>query len=116
MGEFDIRPVIPLAPAQLERLRTIARTDPAPKDIAAETQEDGGARLGVEPTPVATIDYEGLINTDPRRIASVRRLEQMDDVAALTRYWQISEDPKAVPHCAASSPPGPKSTTPTAKT
>jgi hypothetical protein len=41
------------------------------------------------------IHYDGLVNTDPRRIETVKHLADMDDVAALVEWWQASGDDRA---------------------
>jgi len=51
--------------------------------------------LDRQPAPLEVIQYEGLVNSDPRRIATVEKLRDMADVARMFRYWQVSGDPEA---------------------
>lgn len=95
-GDFDIAPTPFLSASSIESLRELASsTLPERAAVVAEVIRDGQALLGVEPRPLAVIHYEGLLHTDPRRIASVRSLTQMDEVARLLRYWQLTGDPAA---------------------
>ncbi|MFP4053229.1 MAG: alginate lyase family protein [Phycisphaerae bacterium] len=94
-GEFDIPSVNPLGSEQLEKLRHLAATDPEAKALAEQARKNAAELLDAKPHPLKVIHYEGLVNTDPRRIATVRKLREMGDVARLVRYWQVSADPNA---------------------
>ncbi len=97
VGEFDIREVSPLTEPQLAALRELVREEPRAGEIARDISAEVEARdlLEAEPQPLEVIHYEGLVNTDPRRIATVAKLREMDDVALLVRYWQLTEDAEA---------------------
>ncbi len=97
VGEFDIREVSPLTEPQLAALRELVREEPQAGEIARDISAEVEARdlLQAEPQPLEVIHYEGLVNTDPRRIATVAKLREMDDVALLVRYWQLTEDAEA---------------------
>lgn len=95
VGEFSIPAVSPLRPVELKRLRELVRDDAEAKELAAEIRRQAIPLLGVEPRSLPVIHYEGLVNTDPKRIATVKRLNQMAEVAWLVRYWQAFGDAKA---------------------
>ncbi|MFP4356627.1 MAG: alginate lyase family protein [Phycisphaerae bacterium] len=94
-GEFSIPPVVPLDAAQLKRLRDLAADDREAAALAAEAAEKAKGLLSAQPHPLEVIHYEGLVHTDPRRIATVAKLREMGDVARLVRYWQVSADARA---------------------
>lgn len=94
-GEFHLPPTPPLAPAQRARLRARVAGEPEAAAQFAALRAQALPLLEIAPTPVAVIAYEGLLNTDPRRIACVARLRSLADVATVLRYWQATEDPAA---------------------
>ncbi len=89
-GDFSIRATIPLEKSQVKALRNLIASDPEAKDLFKKLEADAKELIGAEPTPLAKIHYEGLVNTNPKRIADVVKLRQMDDAALLFRYWQAS--------------------------
>ncbi|MBD3240392.1 MAG: iduronate-2-sulfatase, partial [Chitinivibrionales bacterium] len=95
VGEFSIPDVTPLTPAQTACLRTLCTTDSSAARIARQTREQALPLLDLAPAPLEVIHYEGLVNTDPRRIATVEKLRQMGDAALLMRFWQASGDTRA---------------------
>ncbi len=95
VGDFSIPAVNPLNVAQLEALRELVEVDPEAGAIAQEIKQQALPLLDAQPQPLEVIHYEGLVHTDPRRIATVAKLKQMSDVAWLVRYWQVSADERA---------------------
>lgn len=95
VGEFSIPSVSPLTREQVDELRRLARSDPEAQEIAKEVTAAARPLLDAVPQPLAVIHYEGLVNTDPRRVATVEKLREMGDVARLMRYRQVSGDPRA---------------------
>lgn len=95
VGEFSIPWVTPLDAAQLARLRKLAAEDKEAQAIARQVRREALKHLDDEPTPLEVIHYEGLVNTNPKRIATVAKLKQMGDAARLMRYWQVSGDERA---------------------
>lgn len=91
-GEFSIRPCLPLDQAVLDTLRRNLAADPASAAVATQVRAEARALVARTPTPLARIRYEGLVNTDPDRIADVTALRSMDDVAALVQAWQAGAD------------------------
>ncbi len=94
-GEFSIPPVTPLAPLALAELRQLAGSDEEARALAAAAAAEAAPLLDTDPRPLEVIHYEGLVHTDPRRIACVMRLRDMGDVARLLRHWQASGDTRA---------------------
>ncbi len=89
-GEFSLRPVIPLDAAQTARLRHLIATDGEAAALAAQVVQEAAPLVGIAPMPLAEIRYEGLVNTDPRRLADVEHLRTIDQVAAAVDAWQAS--------------------------
>jgi hypothetical protein len=94
-GEFSIPAVIPLGPGGIEKLRQLARDDAEAKALADDISATAKPLLDAQPHPLEVIEYEGLVHTDPRRLATVAKLREMADAACLMRWWQISGDPRA---------------------
>lgn len=102
VGEVEIRSVLPLSAAQRERLARLAKQDPAARALLAARREAARPLLApgaARPRPLAVIHYEGLVNTDPRRIEAVKHLKDMDDAALLLEVWQATGDPEAARRC-----------------
>lgn len=97
VGEFTMPPVLPLSPSQLALLRRLVAEDPEASALAEEARAAALPLLEAVPHPLAAIHYEGLVHTDPQRIATVAQLREMADVAAVVRHWQASDDGQAVP-------------------
>lgn len=95
VGEFSIPWTTPLDAAQLARLRELVAEDAEAKALAEKIRKEAVGHLDDEPTPLKVIHYEGLVNTDPKRIATVAKLKQMGDLARLVRYWQVSGDARS---------------------
>ncbi|MFP4203571.1 MAG: alginate lyase family protein [Opitutales bacterium] len=94
-GEFSLPDVIPVSDNAVDRLRSLVATDPEAKALIAELAAQVEPHLGEEARPLRVIHYEGLVNTDPKRIATVEDLRQMGQAATLVRYWQATGDERA---------------------
>ncbi len=94
-GEFSIRATIPLDDSQIESLRSLIASEKDARTLVETLEQDAKKHLGDEPTPLVKIDYEGLVNTQPKRIAAVESLRQMDHTALLLRYWQATGNTEA---------------------
>ncbi|MEM9753053.1 MAG: alginate lyase family protein [Planctomycetota bacterium] len=94
-GEFDIPVVLPLNTEERAELQRLIEHDTDAARYAEKLRALAVPMLGTPATPLEVIHYEGLVNTDPRRIETVRSLKQMGDAAWLLRYWQATEDPAA---------------------
>lgn len=95
VGEFKIPWALPLNADERQQLRTLIAEHPDAATRFAHTAERAKPLLGQPATPLDVIHYEGLVNTDPRRIQTVRSLKQMGDAAWVLRYWQATDDPQA---------------------
>ncbi|WP_236254573.1 alginate lyase family protein [Mucisphaera calidilacus] len=95
VGEFDIPVVLPLTGAQVATLRGVAADLPEARGVIDEVAERAERLRGMAPTPLRVIHYEGLVHTDPRRVATCRSLSQMGDVAWLVRDWQLTGDERS---------------------
>ena len=98
VGEVDIRVILPLSAAQRAELTRLAQTDPQVKALLQERVAQSLALLDKKPRPLAVIQYEGLVNTEPRRIETVKNLEDMDDAALLFETWQATGDARFAAH------------------
>jgi hypothetical protein len=96
VGEFSIPSVLPLNAAQRARLRGLVATNADAAALADGARSKARSLFDIEPSPLKVIHYEGLVNTDPRRVATVKQLRQMADISCLMRYWQVSDDERAV--------------------
>ncbi len=94
-GEFPLPDVVPIPMEAVWELRELVASDPEAAARVSEIAERARPVIGEPATPVKVIFYEGLVNTDPRRIASVQRLKQMGEAGDLVRYWQATGDPEA---------------------
>lgn len=95
IGELEIPLVSPLEPAQLETLRDLASTHPEAEQLTEAVKQEALPLIGSEPDPLRVIHYEGLVNTDPRRIETVKHLHDMANASRLMKYWQTSADLRA---------------------
>lgn len=95
VGELTIPLVSPLNAKAIERLRRLVETDEHARRWARRVREEANPLFDLAPDPLVEIHYEGLLNTDPRRLATVAKLRQMSHAAVLMRHWQASGDPRA---------------------
>lgn len=94
-GEFWIASTPPLNETQRARLRELIGSHPEAARLAATLRADVEPLLDRKPHPVRVIQYEGLLHTDPLRIACVEKLREMGDVALVLRHWQATGDARA---------------------
>lgn len=94
-GEFSLPDVIPIPEKAVNELREIVKTQPQARAIASELAEKVRPHFGEEARPLKVIHYEGLVNTNPKRIATVEDLQQMGHAGYLLRYWQLTGDSRA---------------------
>jgi len=95
IGEFELPEVIPLSRDALRELRELAKSDPEAAAVAQEIAERARPHLGEPATPLKAIHYEGLVNSDPRRVATVAKLKQTGEAGHLLRSWQATGDAEA---------------------
>ena len=94
-GEFPLPDIIPIPPEAVVELREIVLTDPEAEAIVEELAVKVRPHLGEEARPLRVVHYEGLVNTNPRRIETVEDLQQMGHAANLVRYWQATGNEQA---------------------
>lgn len=94
-GEFSISRTLPLTAPQRDDLQAKVRNDPETKAEFQILANNAESLFVLRPEPLRNIQYEGLVNTSPQRIATVSKLRQMSAAATLVRYWQASGDEKA---------------------
>jgi hypothetical protein len=102
VGEVEIRSVLPLSAAQRARLALLVGQDPSARTLLATRRQEAARLLApgaAPPRPLAVIHYEGLVNTDARRVETVKHLEDMDAAALLLEVWQATGDPAAARRC-----------------
>lgn len=92
VGELTIRSVLPLTLAQRTALVRLTATDDEARALLEARRATAQKILLKTPRPLAEMHYEGLVNTDPRRIETVERLRDMDDAALLLETWQATGD------------------------
>ena len=89
-GEFQLPDIIPIPPEAVVELREIVRMDSEAEAIVEELAVKVRPHLGEEARPLRVIHYEGLVNTNPKRIETVEDLQQMGHAANMVRYWQAT--------------------------
>ncbi len=94
-GEFSFRRTVPLNPEQTAKLRDLVENDKEAAALFKELEAEAKPLIGMRPTPIAKVNYEGLVNTHPKRIESVKHLRQMVDASILVQYWQASGNEEA---------------------
>jgi hypothetical protein len=99
VGEVTIRDVLLLSPAQRAELARVVNSDPEARALLEIRLKEARRRLDKQPRPLAVLHYEGLVNTDPRRLETVKHLEDMDDAALLLEVWQATSDTAVSEKC-----------------
>lgn len=89
-GELEIRQSLPLTSAQRAELQKLVRNDVEAQTLWANLKKEADAALKDTPRPLAEIFYEGIVDTDPRRISTVQSLYDMDKLAVLTQAYAFS--------------------------
>lgn len=98
-GELEIRATVVLSAPARERLAEIVANDAEAGAWLRAKREALRAAERARARPLAVIVYEGRLNTDPERIATVRHLHDMDRVAAWFEVWQASADSELARRC-----------------
>jgi hypothetical protein len=87
---IDIRQSLSLDLKQRQRLKELVQSDASAQQRWLQLQSQAEARLAYRPHPLAVIHFEGLLNTNPDRIASTSCLMDMDDLAVLNDAYAVS--------------------------
>lgn len=88
MADVEIRQVVPVSPVQRLNIQKLPATDPA----LALLRRDADALLDAKPLPLGQIFYQGLLDTDPRRVETYKSLADMDRLAALSEAYAATGD------------------------
>ena len=99
IGEVYIRDVLILDDMQREKLSRIVEQEPEAGALFDAKLKAAKNLLDLSPRPIEVIYYEGLVNTDSRRIRTVDHLKDMDCVAGLFEIWQVKGDRKYYGKC-----------------
>ncbi len=75
-----------------QELRTLVRGEPEATRLWATVESRAESYLGKEPQPVEVIFYEGLLDTDPRRVATVEALYDIMRVELWLSAWLITDE------------------------
>lgn len=89
-GEVEIRQTIMLGKPQREKMVTLAKNNPEARSLWTGLKAEADALLGDMPNPVGEIFYQGIVDTEPRRVKTVKHLEDMDKLAVLQEAYAIS--------------------------
>jgi hypothetical protein len=73
-GALSIRATLPLHAAQRRSLRELVAGHSEAREIFVALEAEAQKHFDFEPRPLRVIHYEGLLNTDSRRIETVERL------------------------------------------
>ncbi len=97
-GEFEIPLTVVLNRPQLQHLAVLVASDEEARALAEQIVSNAQSALSRGPEPLEVIEYEGLVNTDQRRVATVASLNQMGDIARLFRAWQVNQNAQVAAH------------------
>lgn len=92
-GDLVIRDVLPLNAAERRTLRQLLESSEEARELLKEKQDRLASLPQLPPRPLREMVYEGRLNTDPARIATVEHLQDMDRTAAWLEVWQATNDP-----------------------
>jgi type II secretory pathway pseudopilin PulG len=91
-GEVEIRHTMLLGKTQRDRLAALANSDPEAQSLWKSVKAEADALLDDTPSPVGEIFYQGIVDTEPKRVQTVKHLEDMDKLAVLQEAYAISDD------------------------
>src|SRR5947208_3936547 len=83
-----------LTDAQRTKLREIVRSDSEASSLYAKLQRTADGALTAVPDPVATIQSEGKLNSDPAKIRTQQSLKDMPKLGALGFTYAVSGEEK----------------------
>jgi hypothetical protein len=91
-ADVEIRQVVPASTTQRKGISLAAQQSPQVLLTVNALRAEAGKLLEAKPQPLAVIHYEGLLNTDPRRIAAEGALADMDKLAAISEAFAATGD------------------------
>ncbi len=83
-AEVSIRDVIFLSPVNRQKCSILNQTNDQARTAFNAIEQEAEGVLGDTPRPIATIHYEGILETDRRRIDTEDHLRDMDKLALVT--------------------------------
>jgi hypothetical protein len=95
-ADVMIRTTIPLSKTERDVLAERVRTNAEAAVVVKAIVADAETRLSQLPRPLAVIHYEGLLDTDPRRVETQKSLEDMDRLASLSDAWCATGDTRYI--------------------
>ncbi|HTX71251.1 MAG TPA: alginate lyase family protein [Rectinemataceae bacterium] len=85
-----------LTPPQRVRLLALIGSDESAKAAIEPLRRLATASLAESPHPIAVIRSEGLLASDPKKIATRKALQDMDRLYALAAVWQLDRRDQAL--------------------
>ena len=107
--EFDPPPLLLLKASEAAKISSIIAVEPFAESYKSLIS-DADAFLADSPNPLENIIYEGRVSNDPDRLNSVRHLQDMTKIYALTWACFVSAKVSTVRRQSILSRPGRKST------
>jgi hypothetical protein len=89
-GEVEIRQTMLLGKPQREKLAALVKNNPEAQSVWNGIKAEADALLDDTPNPVGEIFYQGIVDTEPKRVKTVKHLEDMDKLAVLQEAYAIS--------------------------
>jgi hypothetical protein len=91
-AEVSIRQTIILTQQEQKSLARLIRENQSARKLWLQLKKEAEAVMDDSPDPLSVIHYEGLLDTDPKRVRTERSLEDMDKVALLLFAYYASHD------------------------
>jgi hypothetical protein len=95
MADMEIRQVVPVSPTQRQAIQKAAQNAAQEAEAAravAALRRDADALLEVKPRPLSEIFYQGLLDTNPRRVETEKSLIDLERLAALSEAFAATGD------------------------
>ncbi|MEK6475925.1 alginate lyase family protein [Catalinimonas sp. 4WD22] len=83
VAEVSIRQTLLLTPEEQQYLMKLIQENKEVQNLWYPVKEAAQAILSEQPHPLKVIHYEGLLDTDPKRVATEKSLRDMDKIAML---------------------------------
>lgn len=86
--------IVVLGPEEVQNIRTVIQTERSAKHLVDSILFAAEKVLNQPPRPLEIIYYEGLLDTDPKRINTVKSFQDIDNVVTLIYAGYGSDSPK----------------------
>ncbi|GJM64501.1 hypothetical protein PEDI_50530 [Persicobacter diffluens] len=83
-AKLNLKTSIPLTEQDCKQIQELLKNDPEARVFFDTIIEKANTHLKEEPVPLAVINYEGLVSSNPDRIQSIKQLKQMESIQQLT--------------------------------